>query len=66
MAIEVKSGARISGRELSGLRAIKDLAGVRRRILIYGGSREMKTGDSIELWPAGIFAQMLAADGLWP
>jgi uncharacterized protein len=66
VAIEVKSGARVSSKDFSGLRAIKDLAGVRRRILIYSGHREMKTEDGIEIWPVGFFAQMLAADGLWP
>ena len=66
VAIEVKSSARVSSRDFSGLRAIKDLAGVRRRIMIYDGHREMKTEDGIEIWPAGFFAQMLAADRLWP
>ena len=66
VAIEVKSGARVSSNDFSGLRAIRDLAGVRRRILIYGGHREMKAEDGIEIWPAGLFAQMLAADRLWP
>ncbi len=66
VAIEVKSGARVSNRDVSGLRAIKDLSGLARRILIYSGPREMKTEDGIEIWPAGSFAQMLAADMLWP
>jgi uncharacterized protein len=66
VAIEVKSGARVSHRDFSGLRAIKDLAGVARRILIYCGSREMRTEDGIEIWPAGFFAEMLADDRLWP
>jgi len=58
--------ARVSSKDFSGLRAIKDLAGLRRRILIYNGHREMKTEDGIEIWPAGFFARMLAADRLWP
>jgi len=66
VAIEVKSGARVSSRDLSGLSAIKDLAGLVRRILIYYGPREMKTEDGIEILPVGFFAQMLAADRLWP
>lgn len=66
VAIEVKSGARVSSKDFSGLRAIKDLAGLRRRALIYSGHREMKTEDDIEIWPAEFLAQMLASDGLWP
>jgi predicted AAA+ superfamily ATPase len=65
VAIEVKSRARISNIDFSGLRAIKDLAGLVRRILIYYGTREMKTEDGIEIWPVRFFTQMLAADKLW-
>jgi hypothetical protein len=48
------------------LRAINDLPGVVRRIMVNSGHRNMKTEDGIEIWPAGFFAQMLAADKLWP
>jgi predicted AAA+ superfamily ATPase len=66
LAIEAKSGAKVSNRELSGLRAIKDLPRITRRVLIYEGQRKMKSADGIEIWPIELFAQALATDRLWP
>jgi predicted AAA+ superfamily ATPase len=66
LAIEVKSGARISNRELAGLRAVKDLPQIARRILLYNGKREMKTADGIDIWPISIFTRVLATGRLWP
>jgi predicted AAA+ superfamily ATPase len=66
LAIEVKSPARYSTSMLPGLRAIGELTNVVRRILIYGGSRSLKTSDDIEVWPVRRFINALENDGLWP
>ena len=39
LAIEVKANARYSTPELAGLRAIADLPGIVRRVLVYLGER---------------------------
>lgn len=65
LAIEIKSGSRFQGDMLSGLRAIGELPEVRRRILIYGGKRLMKSADGIEILPIASFLTLLARNGLW-
>ena len=66
LAIEVKSQARYSTSMLSGLRAIGDLPKLARRILLYGGTRSLKTSDGIEVWPLQRFSYTLEADKIWP
>jgi len=51
LAIEVKSSARLSRDTLTGLRAIESLRGLRRRVLVYAGARELRTEDGIDVWP---------------
>ena len=55
VAIEAKAGAGYSPDALSGLRAISDLPGVRRRILVYQGRASAKTDDGIEILPLAEF-----------
>ena len=50
VAIEVKSADRVDRRALKGLKAIAELAAVRRRILVYTG-RTTRRRDGIEIWP---------------
>jgi predicted AAA+ superfamily ATPase len=66
LAIEVKARARVSGPELTGLRAIADLPGLARRVLVYLGSRVLRTEDGIDIWPIGRFVDALTKDRLWP
>jgi predicted AAA+ superfamily ATPase len=66
IAIEVKSQARYSTSMLSGLRAIGELPRVVRRILLYGGTRSLKTSDAIDVWPFKRFFETLEAGELWP
>jgi predicted AAA+ superfamily ATPase len=66
LAIEVKASARFSTAMLSGLRAIGELRGVVRRILVYGGSRSFRTTEGIDVWPLGRFAHDVARGALWP
>jgi predicted AAA+ superfamily ATPase len=66
IAIEAKSSARADADLLRGLRAIEDLAGLRRRILVHRGSRRLVTPDGIEVWPVGRFLEALETATLWP
>jgi predicted AAA+ superfamily ATPase len=66
LAIEVKAARRIDPVLLAGLRAIADLPGVARRIVVYLGSLERVTDDGIEIWPVAKLIERVADDGLWP
>jgi predicted AAA+ superfamily ATPase len=62
VAIEVKATARPGPAEFTGLRAIGDLQGLRKRILVHLGSRAFTTADGVEALPAVEFARALAED----
>ena len=65
-AIEVKSRPRYHTGMLPGLRAIAELPGMARRILVYGGKRSFRTGDGIDVWSTDRLQQVLAENTLWP
>ena len=65
-AIEVKSQPRYHTGMLAGLRAISDLAGIVRRVLVHGGERSFRTQDGIDVWSTARFERALAQDSLWP
>ncbi len=64
-AIEVKSARRVHPGDLAGLRAVAEMPGLRRRILLHRGSRPTKTEDGIDLWPVETFLEALEEDRLW-
>ena len=66
LAIEVKSQARYHTGLLRGLRAVAELAGMTRRILLYGGRRSFRTEDDIDVWTFDDLHRALAEDALWP
>ena len=66
VAIEVKSAARYDTSLLKGLRAVQELPGLARSILLYGGERSFATADGIEIWPISRFSEALAEGALWP
>ena len=66
LAIEVKSGERVGPDDLRGLKAVEDLKGLVRRVLVFRGERRMKTEEGIEVWPIGALHQALADGSLWP
>ncbi|MCY4423663.1 MAG: AAA family ATPase [Acidimicrobiaceae bacterium] len=66
VAIEVKASERYNTAMLKGLRAVADLPGLARRILLYRGRRAFRTEDSIDVWPLENFHQALQDDRLWP
>ncbi len=65
-AIEVKSQPRYHTGMLPGLRAIAELPGIARRILVYGGKRSFRTADGIDVWSTGRLQQALSEGALWP
>jgi predicted AAA+ superfamily ATPase len=66
LALEVKAGTRFSPAWLSGLTAIGDLPRLARRVLVYTGTRELRTPEGIEVWPLAKLLTALAEGTLWP
>ncbi len=66
LAIDVKASERHNTAMLKGLRALADLDGLTRRILVYRGRRSFRTEDGIDVWPIEDLHQALQADQLWP
>ncbi len=66
VAIEVKSGNTFAEAWCKGLRVLADLEGVCRRIVVYPQGPVLQTADGIEIVPFSQFANLLAADALWP
>ena len=64
-AVEVKSAERYNTSFVRGLRAIADLPGLVRRIVVYRGRRAFRTEDDIEVWPIDVFHRALADGRLW-
>ena len=65
-AIEVKSQPRYHTGMLPGLRAIGELPGLVRRVLVYGGKRSFRTEDGIDVWSVARLQHVLAGNFLWP
>ena len=65
-AIEVKTRSRYHTGMLPGLRAIRELPGMVRRVLVYDGKRSFRTGDGIDVWTVGRLQQALVERALWP
>jgi len=61
VALEAKAGRRFKPEMLKGLRAIADLAGVRRRMLVYGGTDSWRTDDAIDVMAVPRFAAELTS-----
>jgi predicted AAA+ superfamily ATPase len=66
LAVEVKSQKRFTTSLLSGLRAIGELPHVVRRILVYGGTRDLKTADGVDVWTINRLVSTLQSGQLWP
>lgn len=66
VAIEVKSQPRYHTGMLRGLRAIAELPGMVRRVLVYGGKRSFRTNDGIDVWSTDRLQRTLAEGSLWP
>ena len=66
IAIEVKSGRTFTETWCKGLRALADLQGLRRRIIVYPDGPQLQTVDGIEILPFSHFCTLFADDALWP
>ncbi len=66
LALEVKAGTRFTPAWLAGLHAIGDLPRLARRVLVYTGTRELRTPEGIEVWPLAKLLTALAEGTLWP
>jgi len=64
IGIEVKATANPGSPEYTGLRAIAQLSGLKRRLLVHLGERAFTTPDGVEALPAMEFARELAAGGI--
>ena len=64
VAVEVKSGNTFAEGWCKGLRAIAQLAGLRRRIIVYPRGPVLRTKDGIEVIPFQHFADQLAGNSL--
>jgi predicted AAA+ superfamily ATPase len=51
LAIEVKAAKHLSSPHVAGLRAIAGLNGLVRRILVYAGTRRLKSEEQIDIYP---------------
>lgn len=65
VGIEVKATDRVGPQHGKGLRAIRDLKGLRRRVIVYLGDRIMRTDDGIDVLPLSGLAAMLESGELW-
>jgi predicted AAA+ superfamily ATPase len=66
VALEVKAGRRFSRSWLAGLKAIGELDGVIRRVVVHPGSQKLETEVGIEVWPVPELLERLADNTLWP
>lgn len=65
VAIEAKISRKTSREDLTVLRGISGLEGLKKRILVYRGDRLMKTAGHIHIWPLDAFLRSLDADEPW-
>lgn len=62
IAIEAKSGNTFNESWCKGLRAVSNLKGLQRRIVVYPRGPVLRTKDGIDVFPFQKFADQLAAD----
>ena len=59
IAVEVKAKTQVSSQDYRGLKAIKELPAVKRRVVVYLGKDVRKTEEGIEIWPFDFFCKNL-------
>lgn len=65
VAVEVKASTRVRNDHFVGLRALSDLPGLRRRLVVHLGEESGRTPDGIEVLPFEGFLGELDAGTLW-
>lgn len=66
LALEVKATRTVRPADLRGLRAIAELPGLTRRVLVFLGAERQRTEDGIDVLPFAAFAEELTTGALWP
>jgi predicted AAA+ superfamily ATPase len=66
LAVEVKATRTLRPADVRGLRAVAELPGLVRRVLVFLGPERLKTSDGIDVLPFAAFAEELASGELWP
>ena len=66
ITVEAKAGQTFTEKWCRGLRAVGQLKGLCRRMIVYPHGPALKTKDGIEVVPFANFTSLLAADELWP
>ncbi len=66
VALEVRAGQRVFEADLRGLRAIGNLPGLKRRIVVCRGSRRQRTADGIDILPVQSLLADLQSSSLFP
>ena len=59
VAIEVKAKKQVFSNDYKGLKAIKDLKGITKRIVVYLGNHVDRTQDGIDIWSFDFFCKAL-------
>lgn len=65
IGVEAKSGNTFTDVWCRGLRAVSELKGLRRRIIVYPNGPVLQTKDGIDVMPYQNFADQLADNSLW-
>lgn len=65
LALEAKSQNHITPEHFKGLRAIKELKNIKRRMLIYAGEKALRTDDGIDVLPVPEFLKRLEQGTFW-
>jgi len=66
VAVEAKLGRANAPADLAGLRAIAELPGLVRRIVVCQADRIRRTADGIDVLPVARFLDQVASGALWP
>ena len=66
LAIEVKAASTFSRSSLKGMKAIQELPGLVRRIIIYTGREDLRVAEGVEVWTIRRFLDALERNQLWP
>ncbi len=66
VAVEAKARRSVGASDVPGLRAIAELRGVLRRVVVYLGDRRLSIADGVEVLPVGDFLRELEAGTLVP
>ena len=62
IAIEVKAKHDVFSQDYKGLKAIRELPDVKRRIVVYLGKTIRRTEEGVEIWPFDFFCKNLKED----